>query len=208
MTVSDRRVILTVGHSNHPFQRLYELLAANDVTLVADVRSTPYSRRYPDYNRESLERALMQRRIGYLFLGNELGARPKDRSCYVSGRVQYRTLAQTALFRSGLEWLLAEAGSNRVALLCAEREPLACHRAILVARELVMLDVAVEHIHADGRIETHAEALERLLDDLNLRQFNLFGASDLIDQAYAEREASIAYSLSGATPTEDEGEEG
>lgn len=204
MNAGDGGAILTIGHSNHPFGHFLELLSAHGVTLVADVRSVPYSQRHPDYSREPLRRALLASGISYLFLGGELGARPKDRACYADGRVQYRRVAQTALFRSGLDRVLSEAGTSRVALLCAEREPLACHRAILVARELVALGAGVDHILADGRIESHAEALERLLDELKLRQLGLFSASsDLIERAYAEQEARIAYSIANASGDED-----
>jgi uncharacterized protein (DUF488 family) len=208
MISSDRPAILTIGHSNHPIDRFLDLLSMHAVTLVADVRSVPYSRRHPDYNREALRSALAERGIMYEFLGDALGARPNDRSCYANGRVQYRRLAQTTLFRSGLDRVLNAAKRQQVALLCAEREPLACHRTILVARELVDLGAEVAHIYADGHSEPHGVAMERLLDELGLRQFDLFGgSSDRYEKAYAEQEARIAYSLSTAASPDDEREE-
>lgn len=204
MTSSHGGAVLTIGHSNHPLERFLELLEIHRVTVVADVRSAPYSRRYPDYSREQLRRALNARSVRYLFLGAELGARPQDPSCYAEGRVQYRRLAQATSFRRGLERVLGEARSSRVALLCAEKEPLDCHRAVLIARELEALDTEVAHIHADARLETHAEALERLLDMLKLRQLDLFGTSDaLIDQAYNRQEQRIAYARPDAAESDD-----
>jgi len=156
---SDANPILTVGHSNHRLERLIELLDMNRTTSVADVRSVPYSRLHPDFNRESLQRALGVHGIRYVFLGRELGARSDDSSCYEDGRVQYRKLAQTELFREGVARVMSEAKSHRVALLCAEKEPLACHRSLLVARELESLGASILHIQADGSLEPHADSL-------------------------------------------------
>jgi uncharacterized protein (DUF488 family) len=199
MTAMPHQGVLTIGHSNHPIWRFIELLQVHEVSMVIDVRSVPYSRRFPDFSRESLGRSLAAQGFGYLFQGEELGARPRDPSCYVNGRVQYRTVARLPAFRAGIDRVLSEARTNRVALLCAEREPLACHRALLVARELEARDAAVVHILADGTLEPHADAMQRLLTQLKLRQLDLFGArSDLLDLAYATQEERIAFSRDDA----------
>lgn len=188
------RTILTVGHANHSLERLLELLSMHGITAVADVRSSPYSRLHPEFNRESLAAALRGQDVAYVFLGRELGARTKDPACYEDGRVQYRRLARTELFRSGLERVLAGAESHRVALLCAEKEPLACHRTVLLARELEALGAAVEHIHADGSLELHADALARLLATFGLQETDLFRTrEEVLDDAYARQERRIAY---------------
>lgn len=145
--------ILTIGHSDHSLEQFLRLLEMHTVTAVADVRSSPYSRLHPAFNKEPLQEALAAKGIAYVFLGQELGVRSRDPSCYEGGKVQYRKLAQTELFRSGLERVMNGARSHRIALLCAEREPLACHRSLLVARELEAIGAAIEHIHPDGRLE-------------------------------------------------------
>src|SRR5580765_2761541 len=106
--------VLTIGHSNHPIERFVALLQQHGVVTVADVRSVPYSRRNPAYSRESLQRSLAQAGVGYLFLGKELGAKSPDPAHYQDGRVQYRRLAATELFKAGLARVIEEAQGRRL----------------------------------------------------------------------------------------------
>lgn len=185
----------TVGHSNHTIVAFITLLRTHDVTAVADVRSQPYSRFHPQFNREILQRELKEAGIVYLFLGKELGARSVDPACYADGRVQYRRLAQTALFRSGLERVREAMADHRVCLMCAEKEPLDCHRTLLVSRELQAIGIPVVHILADGSLEPHGRAEERLMALYGLAQGDLFAAADAdpLEEAYRKREEEIAY---------------
>jgi len=188
-------MIYTVGHSNHPIERFLGLLQPHGITAVADVRSTPYSRFNPQFRREKLQAALADVGIQYVFLGEELGARSQDPACYDSeGRVSYAKLARTELFRKGIERLKAGMETHRISLMCAEREPLECHRTILVTRELVREGIAVTHILGDGSLEPHEHALQRLAATLHLGGSDLFSDSaDLIEQAYDLQAARIAY---------------
>lgn len=186
--------VFTIGHSTHPTERFRELLVRHDMTAVADVRSSPYSRVNPQFNRERLRADLKGARIAYVFLGQELGARSEDRNCYVEGKVQYDRLAQTALFQQGLDRVTRGAQTHRIALLCAEKDPLTCHRCILVSRHLLSRNIDVHHILADGRIESHPEALTRLLRELRLEERDLFRGRDaLLEEAYRIRGEEIAY---------------
>ena len=188
------RSVLTIGHSNHPVEAFVELLQHHGVTALADVRSAPYSRFAPQFNREALDRSLKASSIKYVFLGRELGARPDERSCYENGRVQYARLARTDWFRSGLERVARGANDYRIALMCAEKEPLECHRALLVARALDELGVPVEHILPDGRLESHGDAMLRLLKVVRLPSEDLFRSRrELIALALAQQEERIAY---------------
>jgi uncharacterized protein (DUF488 family) len=196
-------VIFTVGHSTHTADRLRQLLLAHDISAVADVRSSPYSRMNPHFNRENLREDLRAKRIAYVFLGAELGARTDDRSCYVHGKVQYERLGQTKLFQAGLDRVLTGAFKHRIALLCAEKDPLTCHRCILVARQLVSRGASVRHILSDATIETHEDALKRLVLELGLQQHDLFRArEDLIPEAYRLRGEEIAYVDKGSAKEE------
>jgi uncharacterized protein (DUF488 family) len=188
-------MIHTIGHSNHPIERFLALLQPQGITAVADVRSTPYSRFNPQFRREKLQAALAGIGIQYVFLGAELGARSQDPACYDSeGWVSYARLAGTDLFRKGIERLKTGMTEHRISLMCAEREPLECHRTILVARELVREGVAVTHILGDGSLEPHEHAMQRLATSLKLTADDLFGdSSDLIEQAYDLQAARIAY---------------
>ena len=186
--------IYTVGHSNHTSEAFVTLLRTHGVTALADVRSAPYSRFNPQFNRETLARALEAQGIRYVFLGRELGARPDDPGCYEEGRVRYARLARTALFRRGLDRVADGARRHRLALMCAEKEPLDCHRTILVARELVRRGIDVAHILADGRIEPHDDTVERLLARHGLDQPHLFAPpEDRIEQAFDAQAAALAY---------------
>src|SRR5262249_13683729 len=156
----------------------------------ADVRSTPYSRFNPQFRREKLQASLAEAGIQYVFLGAELGARSSDPACYdADGRVSYAKLARTELFRSGIQRLITGSAQYRIAIRCAEREPLECHRTILVARELVREGVPVMHILADGSLEPHEHAMQRLITNLKLTapdaSADFFGDSvDLTERAY------------------------
>lgn len=188
-------VVYTIGHSTHSKEKLIELLVRHGITAVADVRSQPYSRLNPQFNRESLRADLKAGCIGYVFLGRELGARTEDRSCYVDGKVQYDLLARTTLFQEGLARIAQGIGSHRIALMCAERDPLACHRAILVCRHLAARGITPQHILEDGRLEGHDDAITRLLTELGIAERELFWSrDDAIAEAYARRGQQIAYS--------------
>lgn len=186
--------VFTIGHSTHQQARFVALLKGHDITAVCDVRSAPYSRINPQFNREELKRVLRESGIAYVFLGKELGARSDDPSCYDQGRVQYGRLARTGLFQRGLERIQEGMRKYRIALMCAEKEPLDCHRTILVARYLVPLHIDVQHIHADGTLEGHGDALGRLVEAFGLREGDMFRSQeDQIADAYLLQEQRIAY---------------
>ena len=194
-SANQARGIFTIGHSNHGLDQFIRLLEEHRISAVADVRSVPYSKRQPQFNRETLKNELKERGIQYVFLGKELGARSEDPKCYDDGRVQYRKLAVTDLFRSGINRVLEGSRKMSIALMCAEKEPLDCHRTILVARELVALGMEVNHILADGALELHQSTMKRLQANLGLlRDNDLFEQPETLeDEAYRAREASIAY---------------
>jgi len=186
--------VLTIGHSNHPIERFVELLRLHGVTAVADVRSAPYSRFNPQYNRDALNAELKRHGIAYVFLGRELGARSSDRSCYENGRVQYRRLAETESFRAGIQRVLSGAQTHRIALMCAEKEPLDCHRTLLVSQALDTSGTPVTHILADGRAEPHKDSLKRLLKVVGLPDEDMFRSQeDLIAEACVMQEERVAY---------------
>ena len=184
-------MILTIGHSNHPPDVFLELLERHAVALLADVRSAPYSRLHPQFRKGPLAAVLAARGIGYAHLGDSLGGRPKDASCYENGRVRYDRMAATEGFRAGLQRLIGLARRRRTVLMCAEADPLHCHRALLVAPALDRLGIDVRHIHAaDGALEPHAQSMDRLLERCGLAP-----QGDLL----ATRAASIAQAIDCAS---------
>jgi uncharacterized protein (DUF488 family) len=187
-------MVFTIGHSSHTIEAFVALLRQHKVTAVADVRSAPFSRPNPQFIKDALERDLRAHGIKYVFLGRELGARSDDPSCYEHGRVQYSRLAGTALFRKGLDRVMRGMRKHRIALMCAEKEPLECHRTLLVARALEERGVSVQHILADGRLESQGEAMERLLRITGVPHEDLFRTKEqLIAEALARQEQRVAY---------------
>ena len=189
------RTVYTVGHSNGSLERLIGLLEQHHITAIADVRSQPYSRFNPQFNREGLAAALKDAKIEYVFLGRELGARYEDPACYRNGRAQYSLIAKTETFQKGIDRLLDGMDRYRVAILCAEKEPLECHRGILISRHLQEKGIIVCHILSDGSLEDHQVSLQRLLEVHGMQENHLFHSKDeLIAQAYELQAEQIQYS--------------
>lgn len=188
------KAVYTVGHSTHPVAQFVGLLKKHRVTAVADVRSAPFSRYNPQFNRDLLAADLASQSIHYVFLGRELGARSEDSACYIDGRVQYDRLARTDLFRTGIDRVVRGTAHHCIALMCAEKDPLECHRTILVARALTERGIAIRHILANGTDETHESAMDRLLDLTGLPRQHLFRPKpELIEEALLIQERRIAY---------------
>lgn len=157
--------LFTIGHSNHSIGRFVELLRLHAIEIVCDVRSTPYSRFNPQFNRELLATALEAQGIAYLFLGNELGGKPRDGNYPADDGARFSLMAKSERFRSGLVRLLEEARDRRAAVMCAEKDPGQCHRGLLISPNLPA-GVAIHHILADGSVKDHADlAEERGTDD-------------------------------------------
>jgi uncharacterized protein (DUF488 family) len=189
-------MVFTIGHSNQSAEEFIALAKAHGVEAIADVRSAPYSRYNPQFDREALKESLRGAGMDYVYLGRELGARSEDAACYLKGKVQFERLAETELFREGLARVRHGAARYRVALMCAEKEPMECHRSILVARRLVEQGVEVRHILADGSTETQGEMVERLMKALRMDADagNLFVTrEELVEDAYRMQEARIAF---------------
>ena len=147
--------IKTIGHSNHPIERFVELLKMGGVALLVDVRSMPYSRRFPQFGKERLAKSLAAAGIGYVH-ESALGGKPEDGG-------GYDALAERPAFRDALGRLVERAGETTLCLMCAEKEPLDCHRTVLVSRRLAERGVAIEHLLADGTVKPHGEIEEALL---------------------------------------------
>jgi uncharacterized protein (DUF488 family) len=197
--------IYTVGHSTQSIAAFIAVLQNQKVNVVADVRSRPHSTRFPHFSVEPLQASLKAAGIRYVFLGRELGARRDEKECYVSGQAKYARIAQLPIFARGIDRLLTGAKKYRVALMCAEQDPLTCHRTILVCHELKKHGVSIRHICRDGTVEDHETAEQRLMREELGRadQSDLFAASrsplEMLEDAYAKRADSIAYRQEGGS---------
>lgn len=171
--------IWTIGHSNHDLPTLVDLLRGERIDVVADVRSQPYSRFNPHFNREPLQSFLTETNLSYVFLGEQLGGRPSDGELFdAAGHVLYGEVAKTSRFLKGIDRLLEGSARYRVALMCAEENPSNCHRRLLVSRALVERGSSVIHIRGNGATISEAELEAELARSV---QPSLFGEDDLPD---------------------------
>ncbi len=134
------------------------LLKQHTISLVADVRSEPYSRYCPHFNKAEIEHYLMAEKIRYVFMGIELGARPKSSLYYEGNKVNFEKLVAGKEFQQGIHWLLEQIPNERIALMCAEKDPLDCHRTIILSCWLKHHQVCINHILEDGTLEEHHQA--------------------------------------------------
>jgi uncharacterized protein (DUF488 family) len=150
--------IYTIGHSRHPWDKFLALLQRHDIERVIDARSRPFSRFSPQFNRERMRAALATAGIEYEWRGAALGGRPDDpRFLTPDGALDRDALWGWDALQSDLDAVAARANDERQALLCAEENPMGCHRRSLLTPPLVKRGLEVLHIRGDGRIEPERE---------------------------------------------------
>lgn len=200
-----KNTIYTIGHSNHSTDKFISLLKTHNVSAVADVRSAPYSKRYPNFNKNILQIDLKRNNISYVFLGKELGPRSNDPSCYIDGKVQYDLIAATNKFREGIKRLKDGMDSYRIAIMCSEKDPIFCHRTILVCKYLEDSDVDINHILYDGSIEKHDQAMRRLMKQLKINDNDMFSSfNELKKLTYDIQSRKIAFTVKDSSETDGE----
>lgn len=178
--------LFTLGHSNHTFSRLVELLEDNRVMTLVDVRTAPMSRYNPQFNQPNLEYELPPLDIQYVFAGKYLGGRPSDSACYKSRKlpaegvdylheVDYPEVMKREWFVKGVHRLLELADEQTTAIMCSEEDPAQCHRHHLIAKYLIREhpEVTVLHIRGDGNVY-NAVAVRSSVDQSSAEQPSLF----------------------------------
>ncbi len=209
--------LFTVGHSNLSIEDFISLLYRYEINAIADVRSHPYSSYLPHFNRDLLKFELLKAKIKYVFLGHELGARPKDLSCYINGKAVYTKIADSDFFQAGIERILTGINTYSIALMCAEKDPISCHRTILICKYLRQFKLEINHIIDLDTIESHSKLEDRLLDlhgfDLENNQLkipevlqldlfqstqpmqkpNSISREEFLERAYLNQSRKIAY---------------
>jgi uncharacterized protein (DUF488 family) len=195
MPASDTFDLFTVGHSTYPPERFLALLKQSRVETIIDVRSKPFSRRFPWFSQGKLAERLRRADIAYAWRGEALGGRPADPALLRDGVVDYAAVAQSSAFQAAVAELIADARQNaKLCLMCAEREPLDCHRCLLIARTLAERGLGIGHIISDGTIEPHAATEERLLA-LTRTHADLFQSDRAarLAEAYCRRAGKVAF---------------
>ena len=188
--------LFTVGHSNHDIEHFIGLLKEHAINAIADVRQLPYSKYASQFNKEALKSALADVDIEYVFMGDSLGARPTDIDCYANDRVDFHKLALASFFLEGMQRLNAGIKKYKIALMCAEKDPIMCHRTILVCRNMRRFDLQIIHILEDATLEDNKDSEKRLLQLHKMCEYNLFQSVDnVIEDAYDRQGVKMAATI-------------
>ena len=191
----------TIGHSNREINQFLELIKSHNVNCIYDVRSLPYSRYNPQFNRETLKTSLELNDIQYVYVGDCLGARYDDPNLLCpDGMVDFKRVRQLTKFQGGIQQVVNGIKKGyRIALMCAEKDPFDCHRFLLVSYGLAKKGVQVEHIVSADKILSQKELENRMIRKYTIKssQLSLFdqrgSEEDMLEEAYEMRCKDIAH---------------
>jgi hypothetical protein len=198
---TDNLECFTVGHSNHSWACFINLLKAHKINLLGDIRSSPYSKFTPQFNKENLDAELKKEGILYVYFGNKLGGRYSDPALlHPNGVVNYNKVADQEGFQAGIRAVIDSIKEGfRIALMCAEKYPLDCHRFLLVSRALSNKGVRVKHILESGEIALNEDLEKQLLKKYKseFNQPSLFQESPSwekrLEEAYEKRNQEAGF---------------
>lgn len=187
----------SIGHSSHSWETFSLLLARYNINAIADVRSSPFSGRFPQFSKDEVSSALRTSGIAYVFLGRELGGRPANSALFSGATADYEKMANAPLYKSGIERLIDGQRKFQIATMCSERDPLDCHRCLLVSRSLLSHGIDTHHILDDGSCVTQSMIEDRLLRRVGGGNEDLFlSPEERLQKAYREQSMRVAYSYS------------
>jgi uncharacterized protein (DUF488 family) len=160
----EKKPIFTIGHGNRKINEFIDTLKEFDTKYLIDVRSQPYSKFNPQFNQSQLKHDLEKNGIIYVFMGDSLGGRPPDQSCYDDdGKVDYEKVKNKDFFIAGIERLKTAYEKNiPLVILCSESKPSECHRTKLIGRVLSKDGISMNHIDEKNRIKTQADVINSL----------------------------------------------
>ena len=198
--------IYTLGHSNYPFDKFIEILKKYDINCVVDIRSTPYSKYNTQYNKEFLHETLKNLGYTYIYMADEFGAKRKTKVSYNDeGYADFDKVILEDEFKRGIERLKVGCSKNyKIVLLGAMQEPIRCHRAILLGKELIKAGFDVKHIMHEGDLKVQSELEEQLLEkyfeDINQLTIdsllgNAISREDMIKEGYKLANKEIGYRI-------------
>ncbi len=158
--------IYTIGYGGRSIEQFIELLHRYKIGFLIDIRSQPHSRFNQQFSKDTFEKVLRQHHIRYVFMGDTLGGRPNDSTCYADGKVDYSKVREKAFYQQGINRLhTAWEKQISVALMCAELKPQECHRSKLIGNTLCDQNIAVAHIDGTGELKTQQEVMQLLHGD-------------------------------------------
>jgi len=197
MESSENAKVLTIGHSTLALGSFINLLKKAGVTAVADVRSSPFSRRSPHFSRDDFRLSLKEVGIKYVFLGKELGGRPRAQNLYCGGVADYEKMALEPAFLKGIDRVVDGSKEHKIALMCSEHNPLDCHRCLLVGRALSDRKISLGHILSNGNVATQYDIEEKLLALVGAEEKDMkdmfASREELLSVAYRSRAKTVAY---------------
>jgi len=192
-------MIYTIGHSNHNIDTFIKLLKKFNIDCICDIRSTPYSKYAEQFNREDLTEELKKNGIVYLYFGDEFGARRKEKSLFSENYVDFEKVANSEIFLKGVERIKKGVANNyKIALMCTEKEPIECHRSILVSRNLNSVGIKVRHILEDSTTITQEQIEDELIFKFfgNINQLNFIFDNDkdyYLSEAYKKANIEVGF---------------
>lgn len=187
-------MIYTIGYANRDLSGVISLFEELGIRSLVDVRSSPFSSAFPQFNQDVVSGDLAAKRIGYFSLGHQLGPRVQEAEYYDSkGQVSFSKVAKSKRFCAGLARLKELSKEHPVAVMCAEKDPSVCHRALLVGHAAYMSGLEVAHILFENNIQTHEEMLYGLCDNYGLKEDMFSDLNDLWPIAYEKQVEKHAY---------------
>lgn len=199
-------VIYTIGYTGFTVEEFISTLKKYEINVVIDVRSSPYSERYAEYNRDNIESILSENGIYYRNYVKEFGARQENRSFYAEeGFLDFEKFAKSEQFLSGVEKIInSVAKGYKIVFLCAEKNPIQCHRTILVSRTFHELGYKVLHLLPNEEKISHSKIISQLLVKHcpNMGQVDMFSTNvksdeEYIAEAYRKQNQKIGYKMDG-----------
>lgn len=170
----EQKLLYSIGHGNRSIEDFIELLIQNNIQFILDVRSMPYSKYYPHFNREALDNILKMNNIKYVFMGDSLGGRPNDITCYTNGKVDYEKIKSKMFYQEGLDRVITAFEKDlSIALMCSESKPQECHRSKLIGESLIQKNIKLNHIDENGAIQNQIDVMLKLTKGRNT--VDLFG---------------------------------
>ena len=163
----DKKIIYSIGHGSRKIKEFISLLEQYQIHYLIDVRSQPYSKFSPQFNQGNLKFYLEEHKIRYVFMGDCLGGRPEDSSCYdEKGKVDYTKIKEKDFYKEGIERLKTAYDKGiGIVIMCSESKPTECHRSKLIGMSLFEDEnkkIAVVHIDENGRVKDQATIMNEL----------------------------------------------
>ena len=177
--------LFTIGYASFSIKDFIRILKSHEITALVDVRSAPYSKYKPEFKKDNLNKVLADNNISYIFSGTYVGARVEDPECYIDGNLNYGLLKETKNYQIGITHILNGMKDYRITLMCAEKDPVNCHRTFLVCRTLRSYPIKILHILGDGSLEDHNVTEGRLLKLHGLDQVDIFRSEkERVEEVY------------------------